>query len=193
MPECASWPYGFAGEYPWATPFNTETEEWHGRGGVRGYDLPVAFNPSWNNLTVTTEYDASISEKINILLPARTFFSSFDLCWNGQDGYRLVDTNKTIFCNPSLKVGGPTSLLVDTDDLLKRLDKLGLRLIWTLLGEKAIVKLSFDQQSPVHTFSQIACLSEDGSLHVGERVFFDDYNKNIGPNPTGKNAEEEGN
>jgi hypothetical protein len=51
MPEGATWLYGFAGEYPWATPFNTEPEEWHGRGGYR-YDLPVSFTPSWSWLAV---------------------------------------------------------------------------------------------------------------------------------------------
>jgi hypothetical protein len=38
MPGGATWLYGFAGEYPWATSFNTEPEEWHGRKGV-GDDL----------------------------------------------------------------------------------------------------------------------------------------------------------
>ena len=55
-----------------------------------------------------------------------------------------------------------------------------------LLGEKWILGGSYDKQTPRRTFSQIAYLGEDGSLHVGERVFFDDYDEDAGPNPIEK-------
>lgn len=178
MPEGATWLYGFAGEYPWATLFNTEPEEWHGRGGF-GANLPVAYQPSWNQLAVEWEYDASLPRNFHMLVPARAFFSPPDLWWNGQDGYRLI-RGRTVFRDPSITEAGPTSLLVDANDLVERLNLLGLRLIWTLLGEKWILGGPHDRQTPRRTFSQIACLGEDGSLHVGERVFFDDYDQDTG-------------
>lgn len=55
-------------------------------------------------------------------------------------------------------------------------------LIWTLLGEKWILGGHDYRQTPKRTFSQIARLKEDGSLHIGERVFFDDYGADVGPN-----------
>jgi hypothetical protein len=178
LPRGATWSYGFLGEYPWAIPFNTETEEWHGRGSAA--DLPVAFQPSWNHIAVEWEYDASLERNFHMLVPARIFFSPSNLWWNGQDGYRLIE-GRTVFRDPSITAIGPTSLLVDEDDLVERLNLLGLRIVWTLLGEKLIIGRPHGRKIPRRTFSQIASLSEDGSLRVGERVFFDDYRQDAGP------------
>lgn len=136
MPEGASWLYGFAGEYPWATPFNTEPDEWFSTGGGK-YSLPASFLPCWNELVVEWEYDPTIPQNFNMTIPARIFFSLGDLWWDGRDGYRLVG-GKTIFRDPSVTESGPSSLLADMNELQERLDKLGFRLIWTLLGEKLI-------------------------------------------------------
>ncbi len=179
MPKGASWLYGFAGEYPWATSFNTERDEWHGRGG-RGDNLSVQYYPSWNSLTIEWEYDASLPESYHLLLPAKVFFKPSHLWWDGKDGYRLKE-GRTVFRDPSITDGGFSSLLVDVDDLLDRLDKLGLRLIWTVLGKKWILGGPHDKKTPIRTFSQVAYLNKDGSLKEGKRVFFDDYNQDAGP------------
>lgn len=181
MPEGAEWLYGFAGEYPWGSAFNTTPEEWHSRGGF-GQKFPVRVKPAWNTLVMEWEYDASVPRNFHMLVPAREFFSPNDLWWDGRDGYRLL-SGRTVFRDPSITEGGPASLLADADDLPERLERLGLRLIWTLLGEKWILGGSHDRQTPRRTFSQIAYLAEDGSVHVGERVFFDDYDRDTGPNP----------
>jgi len=178
MPEGTTWLYGFVGEYPWATPFNTEPEEGYGRGGP-GTSLPVIYGPSWNQLAVEWEYDASVPRNFHMIVPARTFFSPSDLWWDGKDGYCLGN-GRTVFRDPSVTETGPASLLVDADDLLDRLNGLGLRLIWTLLGEKWILG-THDKPTLQRTFSQVAYLSEDGSVQIGERVFFEDYDKNTGP------------
>ena len=184
MPVGATWPYGFAGEYPWGTSFNTDPEESYRQGGV-GIDLSVTdlsvYEPCWNELVVGCEYDATLPRSSLFWVPARAFFSFKDLWWDGRDGYRFVN-GKTIFRDPSITEAGPASLIADADDFLNRLNKLGLCLIWTLLGEKRILGGSLDRQTPQRTFSQIARLKENGSLHVGERVFFDDYDKGRGPN-----------
>ncbi|HNP96029.1 MAG TPA: hypothetical protein PKJ63_10385 [Cyclobacteriaceae bacterium] len=179
MPKGATWLYGFTGEYPWATPFNTEPDEWHGRGGY-GTHLPVGYNPSWNHLAVEWEYDASVPRNFHMTLPAKNFFSPRDLWWDGIDGYRLVN-GRTVFRDPSVTQDGPPSLLADAGDLLDRLDKIGMRLIWTLLGEKRILGEHHDSRTPMRTFSQVAHLNEEGSLQIGKRVFFLDYNQDTGP------------
>ena len=179
MPEGASFSYGFAGEYPWATPFNTEPEEWFGIG-EHARDLSATFMPCWNDLAEEWGYDASIPQNFYMTVPARILFSPGDLWWDGTDGYRLVG-GRTVFRDPSVTESGPRSLLADTDKLQERLDKLGLRLIWTLLGEKLIISARFDGPVPRRTFSQIAYLSEDGSVKTGEQVFFEDEDKDVGP------------
>lgn len=181
MPEGATWLHGFAGEYPWATPLNTEPEEWHGRGG-HGRDLPVSYTPSWSRLAVEWEYDASLPRRFRMIVPAREFFAREDLWWDGRDGYRLVD-GRTVFRDPSVTEGGPAALVADADDLFERLEKLGFGLIWILLGEKWILGGRFDKQGPRRTFSQIARLHADGSVEIGERAFFEDYNQDSGPLP----------
>ena len=180
MPEGATWLYGFAGEYPWGTSFNTEPDEWHRRGGYET-DLPVIYEPCWNQLVIEWEYDDSVPRNFSIFVPARTFFSSADLWWNGQDGYRFA-SGKTVFRDPSVTETGCASLIADSDELLDCLDRLGMCLVWTLLGEKRILGGPDARETPRRTFSQIARLKEDGSLHVGERVFFDDYDADRGPN-----------
>ena len=179
MRQGASWGYGFAGEYPWATPFNLEPDEWHSTGGF-GHKLPVNYMPAWNELAVEWEYDASLESNFHMLIPARILFSPSDLWWNGRGGY-LVQGGRSVFRDPSVTEVGPRALISDIDDLLIRLDRLGLRLIWTFIGEKRILGGRHDTPTPRRTFSQIARLEEDGSIQIGDRVFFDDYDKDTGP------------
>ena len=119
-------------------------------------------------------------ENFHMLIPARAFFSASDLWWNGLDGYRIKN-GKSVFRDISVSEGGPRALIADIEDLQERLDRLGLRLIWTLLGEKWILGGHHDKPTPSRTFSQIAQLTEDGSIQIGDRVFFNDYDKDTGP------------
>jgi hypothetical protein len=179
LPEGGTWLCGFAGEYPWATSFNTSPDESH-NGGASGRGLRVALQPCWNRIAAEWEYDASMSQGRHMTVPSRAFFTPGDLWWDGKDGYRLV-SGRSMFRDPSITEPGPASLLVDDDDLLTRLDKMGLRLVWTLLGEKWILGGPHDRSAPQRTFSQVAVLGEGGSLQLGERVFFEDYSQDAGP------------
>ena len=179
MPEGAKWLYRFAGEYPWASPFNTEPEE--GYGEDFGQELPIKLIPAWNTLGMEWEYDASLPQNVSMLVPARAFFSQADLWWNCRDGYRLLN-GRTVFRDPSVREVGPASLLVDADDLPEQLERIGFKLIWTLLGEKMILGGSHNERTPRRTFSQIAYLDKDGSLRTEKRVFFYDYDRDTGPN-----------
>ena len=180
MPGDATWLYGFAGEYPWGTLYNNESEAWHGSGGFDEVELPIACEPCWNQLAVEWEYDASLPRNLHMFVPIRTFFAVADLCWNGRNGYRLA-AGETIFLDPSVTKEGPAALLADADELADLLEKLEMCMIWTLLGEKWILGGRNDWETPRRTFSQIARLEEDGSLCIGERVFFDDYDADRGP------------
>jgi hypothetical protein len=135
---------------------------------------------SWNGVIVEWEYDASLPGSFHMMVPARAFFSQRNLWWDGRDGYRLVG-GKTIFRDPSVTEKGPVALIADADDLLGQLDKMRLGVIWTLLGEKWILGGRDAKVRPRRTFSQIARLMEDGSVQIGERVFFEDYDQDVGP------------
>ena len=180
MPGGATWLYGFAGEYPWGTLYKNESEAWHGSGGFGDVELPIACEPCWNQLAVEWEYDATLLSSMHMFVPVRTFFAVADLSWNGRNGYRLA-AGETIFLDPSVTKEGPAALLADADELADLLEKLDMSLIWTMLGEKWILGGRNDGETPRRTFSQIAHLEEDGSLCIGERVFFDDYGIDRGP------------
>ena len=167
MPGAANFLYGFPGEYPWATPFNTEPDEWHWSGGR---DASVPYAACWNRIVAEWEYDASLTRNFSVMVPSKTFFSCGDLWWDGRDGYRVAD-GRTVFRDPSVTDGGPTSLVADAQDLLRRLKNMGRCLIWTMLGEKIILGGSWDDSFPRRIFSQVALLNADGSVTASDRVF----------------------
>lgn len=168
-PTPAEWHYGFPGEYPWATPFNTEPDEWYGSGGT---DVSVSYEACWNRIGVEWEYDATLTRNLNIVVPAKRFFSRGDLWWDRRDGYGMVD-GRTVFRDPSLTEGGPASLLADAHDLPRRLESIGRRLIWTMLGEKIILGGSLRQSFPRRLFSEVALMRSDGSVDASDRVFIE--------------------
>lgn len=177
MPSNAIWLYTFVGEYPWATACNVETDDWLGFDTkVRGSSLE--FVPVFNEVVCKWEYDGTLPSSINFHVPTRAFFKAGPLWWNSVDGF-TTPNGKTVFRDPSASEGGPATLLADLDDLLPRLEQLGCRLVWTLLGEKYVLG---DQarDTPRVTYSQSAFLNKDGSITVGDRVFFEDYNRNQG-------------
>lgn len=167
MPAAAEWHYGFPGEYPWATPFNTEPDEWYRSGGT---DVSVSYEACWNRIGVEWEYDASIKRSFSVVVPAKRFFSRGDLWWDGRDGYGTAD-GRTVFRDPSVTEGGPASLLADAQDLPRRLDSMDRCLIWTMLGEKIILGGSLRDSFPRRLFSQVALMHADGSVNASDRVF----------------------
>jgi hypothetical protein len=180
MPAGAKWLYAFVGEYPWATACNIETDDW------LGFDTRVAgssieFVPVSNEILCEWEYDGTLPSSIRFLVPTRTLFKAGPLWWNSVDGFSNID-GKTVFRDPSASGGGPATLMADVDDLLLRLDLLGYRLIWTLLGEKSVISEEA-RDVPHITYSQPAFLNKDGSVTVGDRMFFDEYNKDQGLGP----------
>ena len=180
MPDGADFCYGFVGEYPWGPAFSTDFNGWVCQS-PHDVKLPVRCEPCWNSLAIEWEYDATVPQNRSMIVPARRFFFSGRLWWNGRDGYRTED-GRSVFRDPSMVDPGPASLLADVKDLQERLERLELCVMWTLLGEKVILDYRHDNKMPIRkTFSQIASLDADGSMRFGERVFFDDYERDASP------------
>ena len=168
MPAAAQWSHGFPSEYPWATPFTTEPDEWHRTGGT---DVSVPYEACWNRILAEWEYDASLTRSFSVVVPATRFFSCGDLWWDGRDGYG-VSSGRTVFRDPSVTEGGPASLVADVEDLAKRLERMGRCLIWSILGQKMILGGPLDGSLPPRTFGQVAQIRADGSFIVSDKVFF---------------------
>ena len=171
MPEATSWSYGFVGEYPWAAPFKPRPEE---REWSQGDEVtfPSKCEPSWNEINIEWEYDPTLPSSSHVVVPSDVFFVQNNLWWNGQDGHRLIG-GQTVFRDPSISEGGPASLLADDDEFRRILEQLGMSIVWTLYGGKWILGGHDSRNIPRKTFSQIACLNGEGSLDIGEKVFFD--------------------
>jgi hypothetical protein len=169
LPEGGKWLHAFAGEYPWATACNTEPD-WYLGAAEKVQDSSIALIHSANEIVIEWEYDPTLPASIHLEVPTKKFFSSADLWWNGTNGFATL-SGKTVFCDPHAREGAPAALLADIDELVPRLDKLGYRLVWTMLGEKNILGDRTDKSSPL-CYSQRAVLNEDGSVTVRKRAFF---------------------
>lgn len=174
LPKGAKWLHCFAGEYPWATVYDTALDHYHGwDGSVRNSDLTLL--PTSNEVIAEWEYDGSLPKSIYLSVPAREFFEESGLTWNGKDGFKARD-GKSIFRDPHAAEGGASGLVADDENLIQCLDRLGYGLLWTLLGEKTIL----NDKTPGVVYSQIACLKGDGAIDLGKRVFFTDLEKDQG-------------
>jgi hypothetical protein len=170
LPQSGKWLHAFAGEYPWATPFNTEPDWYLGAGEtVKG--LPLKLTHSTNQVIAEWEYDATLPASLNLEVPTKKFFVPGPMWWNGTDGFSN-ESGKTIFYDPHVKDGGPSALLADVDDLLQRLEKMECRLIWTMLCEKNVLGDWHNRTKPL-CCSQLAILNPDESVTIRKREFFD--------------------
>jgi len=172
MPEGATWLYGFIGEYPWAAAFNTEPESYRSRGGNEA-SLIERFNPVSSSIAAEWEYDASLSTNMHIPVPSRLLFGPRDLWWDGHDAFRRDDGTVALRA-PAISLPGPSALIADHDDLLRRLKRIDKAFVWTLLGEKIIIGGFRSNRSARCTFSQVAMLKADGSIKFSKVTFFND-------------------
>ncbi|MBN2285729.1 MAG: hypothetical protein JXI43_04735 [Tissierellales bacterium] len=177
LPEGGRWLHTFAGEYPWATACNTEPD-WYLGASETTEKVDLQLIHSSNTVVIEWEYDATLPSSIYLEVPTKKLFSLNDLWWNGVDGFSNAD-GKTIFFDPHISGRGSNALLADFDDLQWRLKKICYRIVWTMLGEKRILNAT-DRNLQQICYSQLAWLAEDGSVKVGKRCFFKDYDKDVG-------------
>jgi hypothetical protein len=181
LPEGGGWLHCFLGEYPWATPFNTEPDSYLGaESKLRDTDLTLIHTA--NRINGEWQYDGTLPRSIEYLVPSKSFFKTGGLRWNNEDGY--IDlSGKTIFRDPHGTEGGKAGLIVDAAELPKLLTRLGFRLVWTLLGGKSVLG-DYNYEDPRESYSQFAHLAEDGTVVVGERRFFKERDgESTGPDP----------
>lgn len=176
LPKGGKWLHAFAGEYPWATACNTEPDWYLGASEkVQGSNLQLIH--ASNQVVIEWEYDATLPSSVYLQVPTKKFFGPLDLWWNGTDGF--ATKGKTVFFDSQFRFGHPTTLLGDFDDLRVRLNKIGCRLVWTLLGEKRVLGDS-NHDTPRICYSQLAWLTDTGAVKVGQRRFFENYDQDQG-------------
>ena len=136
MPEPGEVYHAYLGEFFWAPSVarDFDLEGWETDDRV---PCPVRVTSAgylWEK-----GYDKSVEDVVRIALPARWIWREMNLNWLGVEG-RFFDQSGNLVCfDPSVKEEGLSALLFRRDALVKFLEKQGLALVWTVLGEKQIL------------------------------------------------------
>ncbi|MAT40103.1 MAG: hypothetical protein CL946_10925 [Ectothiorhodospiraceae bacterium] len=185
MPEEIGWRYGFLAEYPWGVPYQREIDEHYG-WGRHGPSLPLKYEPSWNSLGIEYEYDASLPQTVHSKVPAPILLRNRNINWTRSTGFGIG--GKVLYRDTRLTQSGKSALIVDTKEFVEVLADLQIGVIWTLLGEKRILKENRDDTNPICTFSQTAMMKPDGKVIFGKKRVFGSYIKDTGPNPASRKS-----
>lgn len=144
MPESTSRYEVFNREFYWAPSSQTFKSEYYSgndwqtihaqASGKNIGDVAVtAIQYNWER-----ENDMSPEHGISFYKPSRFLFELLNLKYSETDGELVNQHNKLVCFDSSLTIGGGQRLVINKKELLSTLKKNGLRIFWTVLGEKLI-------------------------------------------------------
>lgn len=154
MPESRDMYQIFSREYYWSPAYKSfQDPYWYGEtwreisartgnGGV-GKAIVTAETYLWEE-----EYDCSKDEVISFLKPAPELFEGLAMRFGVAEGELVNEEGECICFDPSVNNASPRSLLVRKDLLISFLQDSGLRMFWTVLGEKHIHGVGFGGEYP---------------------------------------------
>jgi nucleoside phosphorylase len=167
MPEGQEFHEGFLGEYPWGALFSMYPDRWQSVRATKR--APARVLPACHSISSSYEEDSYQGGGITVHVPAREFFEKDQqLRWDGLGGYRDAD-GRVLFLDPSAGESGPSALLIDRQHLLAFLQRNGLAVLWSALGEKIFIGGHADA-SPRLEFSRAHMLDATGTLKSSNLV-----------------------
>lgn len=143
MPESHDVYEVFLGEFFWSPAYG-----YHRSLKVGHYDWEVAHMrddmPCKVSVTIDEyahedNYDCSIEETVRLKTPSKLLVEMMQLHWKGEEGSYYNKGGHLVCFDPSVSETGPSTLLFNKEYLLEFLNKSGLEVVWTLLGEKAVI------------------------------------------------------
>lgn len=142
MPESHDVYALFFGEFFWSPAYQyyrnpmMDYQEWE-----RGSDqvVPVPISVTVDDYVHEDHYDCSMEETIGICVPSKWLADQMHLDWKGNEGQYYDVEGNIVARDPSVSEVGPSTLLVSRDKLVQFLKDNQLEVVWTLLGEKALV------------------------------------------------------
>jgi len=180
MPESPDRYQLFSREYYWSTAFKSFESDANDGGSWKAvYDRDTRDFVA--NLCLTSisyyweeEYDYSKSQTLSFLKPNTLVFENMSLSYGDKLGSFIdVEGNIVCFAAEALKNTRP-HLLVRKKEFLDMLEREGLSIIWTLLGEKGIIGGSLNADTHhAHTEFSGAFFSNNGEI-VGEQKIYSD-------------------
>lgn len=148
VPSARSGGYrAYLGEHPWAWRDDDDggekQDEWISAWRPYGTSLrkrPVTIRPTTAGyLAEANGYDASITQNINLNLPASWLMDAMNLRLSDGLTIEYVDDGGTVrFMDPSVSMSGRSAALIDRDAFFALLEREGWSAIWAVSGEKNV-------------------------------------------------------
>ena len=142
----------YLGAHPWAWRANDDQakpdsewiEAWRPYSAM---EKAVTIRPTTASyLAESTEYDASISQNINLNLPAGWLIDGLGLRLTDGVTIKYVDAGSVVrFMDPSVSMNGRSAGLIDREAFLSFLNREELVAVWALSGEKNVYGKDHDK------------------------------------------------
>ena len=138
---------------------------------IRGTFISVV--PTWKDYIYEWEYDATCESVTSSFLVPSVELLNQSIRWNGKGGWIDSTTGKVVLNDPSLEESGERILLVDSDYITSWLKEHDCTLVWTLLGERLIIRDNYRNEEKPLSFSKIAWLDSSGQINESDCNYFD--------------------
>lgn len=179
MPESHEMTRVYFGELFWAPAFHYHSTRHTGRPAWIGADdedsrLPAPILVATDRyMCEQNTFDCSLDDTVHIHLPAAELVEWMGLKWQGKEGYFVDEHGAEIAFDPSVFEAGPGAVVVDQARLSEMLEKQGLAIIWTVLGEKRVLAPHGEHRTAPYIISGCYRLRDD-QLEGGVRIVAED-------------------
>jgi hypothetical protein len=168
MPESHEMTRVYFGELFWAPAFHYHSTRHTGRPAWVGAEdegsrLPTPIIVATDRyMCEHSTFDCSLDEIAHIHLPAADLVDWMDLTWHGKEGYFVDDRGNEVAFDPSVFEPGPGAVVVDRERLSGMLEKQGLAIVWTILGEKRVLAPHGEHRTSPRIITGFYRLGKDG-------------------------------
>ncbi|MDT3738626.1 MAG: AVAST type 2 anti-phage system protein Avs2 [Candidatus Kapabacteria bacterium] len=145
MPESRTMYEMFFREYFWSPAYKFFNSEYY--QGIEWHEIIDEETEEYISSVIVTaenylweeEYDYSKEDSISFLIPSSTIFKGLGLKFSEKEGEFLDSSNKVICFATNVYFNSKPFLLIKKAPFIKYLQKNGLKIIWTVIGEKLII------------------------------------------------------
>jgi hypothetical protein len=167
MPESHEFEDSYLGEYPWSPYFFDN--EWIDQIG--GKKIPGKILVTSNRyMKSSSSLDCSINNTMHIYLPERLIVKKMSLSQKYIDGRFFDKENELVAFDPSVFDNSmPECLLVRKDMLVRFLRENNYSIIWTIVGEKNVIKMKDMALSDMSKITGVYTLNRHNRI-IGDKL-----------------------
>jgi chromosomal replication initiation ATPase DnaA len=176
MPEPARLYKIFLGEHGWSAASKYFESPYYGDSGFNRpeHGCPVAIaTSSVEYLREISGFDCSLDDTYSFHLPSSYILRNSALRWFGFAADYVDATNRLAAFDPTAHEDGPDSLLFRADLMRAFLEKKGLALCWTVIGEREVhgpgLTSSYVERLPFSGAYNLTDNGPEGFINAGEQ------------------------